>query len=105
MSLAATRQALINQLTEHRSNRFLSENLVLLHFEREMRQFEHLGLIRRSLMLLFAMDFSTTTDFKERRASKNTTNRLLADIQELAPLIRSSVRRDGSIRTGTNRFH
>jgi indole-3-acetate monooxygenase len=35
------------------------------------------------------MDFSTTTELKERGADKDTTNRLLADIQDLAVHIQS----------------
>jgi hypothetical protein len=35
------------------------------------------------------MTFSTNTGFKERGAGKDTSNRLLADIRELAPRIQS----------------
>jgi alkylation response protein AidB-like acyl-CoA dehydrogenase len=54
-----------------------------------MRQFKHSPLTHWSFMLLSAMEFSTTIELKERGASKDATNRLLADIQALAPSIQS----------------
>ena len=64
-----------------------------------MRQFEHLALTDAWFMVLSAnqqavlfnktMTFSTTTEFTERVADKSATNRLLADIQALAPYIQS----------------
>jgi indole-3-acetate monooxygenase len=54
-----------------------------------MRQFKHFSAYSLSFLLVSTMTFSTTAEFIEQGVSKDVANRLLADIQELAPHIQS----------------